>query len=149
MLQKIGLAQALVHRPEFVILDEPMAGLDPDGRYYLSELIKETASEGTAVFLSSHLLHDVEQLCEHLVVLTGGNVVYEGLTQKFLESMNPSIDISYVDSGVGKTCSVPKGEALQLKIRELLKSNFDIMEIKENKISLEEAFVNTALRKDS
>ena len=85
MLQKIGLAQALIHDPELVILDEPMSGLDPDGRLALAEIIRETAKKGTAVFFTSHLLHDTERLCERLVVMKDGASIYEGVTETLLE----------------------------------------------------------------
>src|SRR6185312_9330772 len=85
MLQKIGLAQALIHDPELVILDEPVSGLDPDGRMALAEIILETAKKGTAVFFTSHLLHDTERLCERLVVLKGGQIIYEGMTEALLD----------------------------------------------------------------
>ena len=106
MLQKIGLAQALIHYPEFVILDEPMAGLDPDGRYYLSELINETAKQGTSIFFSSHLLHDTQRLCENLVILKDGVVIYDGKTNDLLDEMSPTIEIHYKNSGVINTLTV-------------------------------------------
>ena len=78
MLQKIGMAQALIHRPELLILDEPMSGLDPDGRLAISEIIKDIAANEATVFFSSHLLKDVESLCDDLVILKSGKIVYEG-----------------------------------------------------------------------
>ena len=78
MLQRVGLAQAILHRPEFLILDEPMSGLDPDGRLLVKELIAEQKKQGTTVFFSSHLLHDMEELCNRLVVIDAGKIIYQG-----------------------------------------------------------------------
>lgn len=97
MLQKIGIAQALLHRPELVILDEPMSGLDPDGRLALSKIIQETSEMGAAVFFSSHLLHDAEKLCKNLVILKEGSVFYEGSTLDLIRSMELGYRITFED----------------------------------------------------
>jgi len=104
MLQKVGVAQALIHKPDFVILDEPKSGLDPDGRYYLSEIIKETAKEGACVFFSSHLLHDAEQLCQNLVIMKDGLVIYEGRTDALLKKMGneKSLEEIFIDIALRK-----------------------------------------------
>jgi ABC-2 type transport system ATP-binding protein len=90
MLQKVGVAQALIHRPELVILDEPMSGLDPDGRHAISQLIQEIAKDGTAVFFSSHLLYDAEKLCDRLVLINGGRTEFEGNVKELLASSGKS-----------------------------------------------------------
>lgn len=90
MLQKIGIAQALIHDPEFLIFDEPMSGLDPDGRYYLSEIIRQCGNEGRTVFFSSHLLPDAEKLCQNLVILKDGSVVYQGGVESFMDQVGDS-----------------------------------------------------------
>lgn len=104
MLQKIGVAQALIHKPELVILDEPKSGLDPDGRFYLSEIIKETAKEGASIFFSSHLLHDAEQLCQNLVIMKDGMVIYEGGTEALLKKMGneKSLEEIFIDIALRK-----------------------------------------------
>ncbi len=86
MLQRIGIAQSLIHRPELVIFDEPQSGLDPDGRIEVANIIRETAKEGTTIFFSSHLLPDAEKLCDRLVVMRQGTICYEGQTQNLLGS---------------------------------------------------------------
>lgn len=85
MLQRSGLAQALLHRPKLLILDEPMSGLDPDGRWLVKEVIREEIKSGVTVFLSSHLLSDLQELCEHLVVVDGGEILFDGATKEFLQ----------------------------------------------------------------
>ncbi len=83
MLQRIGLAQALLRSPEFLILDEPMSGLDPDGRVLIKEIMKEEKKKGTTLFFSSHLLGDMDELCDDLVVIDQGKLVFEGGLQEF------------------------------------------------------------------
>lgn len=80
MRQRLGLAQALLHDPPLLVLDEPLDGLDPMGRLGLRELIARQRERGRTVFFSSHVLGDVEAICDHLVVLDGGRVAYEGPT---------------------------------------------------------------------
>ncbi|MFN3329801.1 MAG: ABC transporter ATP-binding protein, partial [Pyrinomonadaceae bacterium] len=78
MLQRVGLAQALINSPEVVILDEPMSGLDPVGRKEIRELILNLRRQGTTVFMSTHILSDIEVLCEEVAILRGGKLVAVG-----------------------------------------------------------------------
>jgi ABC-2 type transport system ATP-binding protein len=78
MMQRLGLAQALLHDPEFVILDEPMSGLDPMGRMEVRNLIRELKAAGKTVFFSSHIISDVEALCDRVIMLHKGRKVAEG-----------------------------------------------------------------------
>jgi ABC-2 type transport system ATP-binding protein len=79
MKQRLGIAQALLGKPDLVILDEPMNGLDPAGMHEMRDLIREENRErGVTFFLSSHLLHDVEALCDRIGVLHRGRLVAEG-----------------------------------------------------------------------
>lgn len=72
MQQRIGIAQALLNNPELVILDEPSLGLDPVGMVEVRELVKNISKEGTTVFVSSHLLYEVEQVCTHVTIINHG-----------------------------------------------------------------------------
>ncbi len=78
MRQRLGIALALLHRPELVILDEPTSGLDPQGMKDVRELIRELGHQGTTVFLSSHLLHEVELVCNRAAIMNKGRVVVQG-----------------------------------------------------------------------
>ncbi len=78
MLQRAGLAQALVHEPEVVILDEPMSGLDPVGRKDVRDLILELRDAGRTVFFSTHIIPDVEAICDRVGFIVGGRVVDVG-----------------------------------------------------------------------
>jgi len=146
MLQKIGLAQALVHEPELVILDEPMSGLDPDGRLALAEIILETAKNGTAVFFTSHLLHDTERLCQRLVVMKDGKSIYEGTTEALLERGGMRLEIVFTAGGEWKSRHVENQELLQVELKQLLEQGASILEVRRTRLTLEETFVNMALR---
>jgi len=78
MLQRIGLAQALVHNPRLIILDEPTAGVDPVGSAEISELILKLKEQGKTVLLCSHLLGQVEDICDRVAILNRGKLILEG-----------------------------------------------------------------------
>ncbi len=146
MLQRIGIAQALVSEPEFIILDEPMTGLDPDGRFEVREIIRETAKSGTAVFFSSHLLPDAEQLCERLVILAHGELVFDGEMREMLSRFEVGYNLTYTKEGKISTEAVSSLDDLQKTIDSKRAERAEILEIKANRLTLEEAFVRIAMR---
>jgi ABC-2 type transport system ATP-binding protein len=97
MLQRTGFAAALVHSPELLILDEPMSGLDPVGRKEVRDLIVEEARAGRTVFFSSHILSDVEMLCDHVTILRKGEVVAGGSMKELLKSESRHSEITLAD----------------------------------------------------
>jgi ABC-2 type transport system ATP-binding protein len=86
MLQRVGIAQALVHDPSVVFLDEPMSGLDPIGRVEIRDLILRLRAEGKTVFMNTHILSDVEMLCDRVAIIVHGRIRYEGMIEKFLDA---------------------------------------------------------------
>ena len=78
MLQRIGLAQALINKPDLVILDELVSGLDPVGQRDMRELLRELKAEGTSIFLNSHLLADVEAICDRVAIINQGRILKVG-----------------------------------------------------------------------
>lgn len=97
MLQRVGLAAALVHEPELLILDEPMSGLDPVGRKEVRDLIVEEKHAGRTVFFSSHILTDVEMLCDHVCILRKGEVVALGAIRDLLKDGSHHAEITLRD----------------------------------------------------
>ena len=83
MKQRLGLANALLMPRELLVLDEPTNGLDPQGTREVRALIRSFAADGTTVFVSSHLLAEVEQLCTHVGVMSGGRLVAQGTLDEF------------------------------------------------------------------
>jgi len=93
MLQRVGLAQALVNDPEIVFLDEPMSGLDPVGRREVRDLILALRSEGKTVFMCSHILSDIEVLCDSVAILKGGSVARSGSLEELRAQATNTIEI--------------------------------------------------------
>ncbi len=93
MLQWLGLAQALVGEPSLLILDEPMSGLDPIGRRRMRDLILEERARGTTVFFSSHILADVEMICDRVGILLGGELVQCGRLSDILDRRLDGVEI--------------------------------------------------------
>ena len=91
MKQRLGIAAALLPNPKLLILDEPTNGLDPSGIQEVRELMKRLASQGTTVFVSSHLLSEIEMIAEYLVMLRNGKVIFSGKTESLLEAQQPII----------------------------------------------------------
>lgn len=87
MLQRLGISQALINRPELVILDEPLNGLDPYGRRDLKRIFLELKTSGCTVFFSSHILSDAEDLCDHVSILNRGRLIADGDTRELLAEM--------------------------------------------------------------
>ena len=84
MKQRLGMANALVHDPEVLIFDEPMSGLDPIGRHQIKSLIAELKQQGKTIFFSSHILSDIEALCDRIGVIHQGVLLYSGGLGDFL-----------------------------------------------------------------
>jgi ABC-2 type transport system ATP-binding protein len=93
MLQRVGLAQALVNDPEIVFLDEPMSGLDPVGRREVRDLIAALRNEGKTVFMCSHILSDIEVLCDSVAILKGGSVARSGSLEELRAEATNAIEI--------------------------------------------------------
>jgi ABC-2 type transport system ATP-binding protein len=84
MLQRIGMAQALINNPDVVFLDEPMSGLDPMGRYQMREIILSLKTQGKTIFFNSHILSDVEKICDRVAILARGELICIGSIDELL-----------------------------------------------------------------
>jgi ABC-2 type transport system ATP-binding protein len=91
MQQRIGIAQALLDNPELVILDEPSIGLDPVGMIEVRELVKNISKEGMTVFLSSHLLFEVEQICDHVTIINNGSMLVSDTPENISHQLGPAM----------------------------------------------------------
>lgn len=88
MLQRVGMAQALINDPELIFLDEPMSGLDPLGRYRMREIILSLKAAGKTIFFNSHILSEVEQICDRIAILAQGELICTGSLAELLGSEN-------------------------------------------------------------
>ncbi|MEZ5980593.1 MAG: ABC transporter ATP-binding protein [Planctomycetota bacterium] len=120
MQQRIGLAQALIHEPELVFLDEPTDGVDPVGRAQIRDVIAKLKAQGVTVFINSHLLMEVEQMCDRIVIIDKGQVLREGT----IEELTPSTGLVTFDLGAGseraRSIVAPLVESLDEKERALV-----------------------------
>jgi ABC-2 type transport system ATP-binding protein len=88
MLQRVGMAQALINDPELVFLDEPMSGLDPVGRFQMRETILSLRKAGKTIFFNSHILSEVEQICDRVAILVQGELICSGSLNQLLGTNN-------------------------------------------------------------
>jgi ABC-2 type transport system ATP-binding protein len=93
MMQRIGLGQALLHDPELLVLDEPMSGLDPIGRKEVRDVLLEQRARGKTLLFTSHILSDVELLCDRVVIMQQGEITSEGQVHDLLESASRRVEI--------------------------------------------------------
>jgi ABC-2 type transport system ATP-binding protein len=94
MLQRVGLAQSLINEPEIVFLDEPMSGLDPMGRREIRELIANLREQGTTVFMSTHILSDIEALCDRVAIMRKGKLSATGTLDELLSNETQQFEIN-------------------------------------------------------
>jgi ABC-2 type transport system ATP-binding protein len=163
MLQRTGLAAALVADPELLILDEPMSGLDPVGRKEVRDLILEERKNGRTIFFSTHILSDVETLCDYVTILRQGSVVVSGKLSELLKQEVKRIDVvlggasaeferACEDQGL-RTRRVTDRLVVELqgqgKVRELVEraiaAGAEILELTPRHETLEDLFVREAI----
>ncbi len=160
MKQRLGLANALLKPREILILDEPTNGLDPQGTREVRNLIRSLAAEGITIFVSSHLLSEIEQLCSHLAVMTAGKIVAQGNIQELRNESQTRLVLK--SDRIDELVEVLKSQGLSkisLKPDQvvapvaadfdtaglnqlLVKKKFMVSEIRLEQPSLEEYFVN-------
>lgn len=155
MKQRLGVAAALLDDPDLVILDEPANGLDAAGIQDMRQLIRGLAADGKAVFLSSHLLHEVQQVCDRLAIVHKGRLIREATTREMLgESEVLSIDVQPVDAAIqaleGRWPVEPLRERLAVRarradvpeiVRALVGANIDVFSVASDEQNLETIFL--------
>lgn len=140
MLQRIGFLATLLHDPSLIILDEPLAGVDPVGRKELKDIIEQVSDEGKTVFFSSHIVSDVEEICDTVLFIKNGQMVFNGSVDKIIqENIKPLSHIRYKDDGVTKKITVDDSSKAS-KLGELVSKNLEILSIEQERLSLEQIF---------
>jgi len=163
MLQRAGLAAALVSDPEMLILDEPMSGLDPVGRKEVKDLIFAERDRGRTVFFSTHILGDVEAMCDRVAILREGKVVVSGALRSLLrgdvirtEVMLAGVGADLESALVEKGFTVNRRPDLVLvdilgegRVGEVLRAALDagaqVVEVTPRRETLEDLFLRRAL----
>lgn len=160
MLQRVGLAQSLVNDPEIVFLDEPMSGLDPVGRREVRDLIAELRDEGKTVFMCSHILSDIEVLCDRVAILKKGKLAQVGYLDELrrktedpdrMEVMATGTDVETLRQHLSDAEIDPTPRGLRIEIASeaeiekvmtaLRKAGGKIVSVQPVKQSLEELFL--------
>jgi ABC-2 type transport system ATP-binding protein len=161
MLQRIGIAQALVHDPSVVFLDEPMSGLDPIGRKEVRDLILRLRSEGKTVFMNTHILSDVEMVCDRVAIIVDGRIRFEGATHEFLVGGEREVDVVLAGLPPEAAAALEEdfgarlrghGERIELRIaekhvnpalRSALAAGAEVVSVTPHRVSLESIFLST------
>jgi ABC-2 type transport system ATP-binding protein len=159
MRQRLCIAMALFSDPELLILDEPTNGLDPEGIIEIRELIRSLGNEGKTIFLSSHLLHEVEQVCDHVAILNKGKVIALGPVKELLRrSRMLQMRVSDADAAVSmlkdiewiKTIEMDEDKAIFIEAPEdkypdinelLVKNDIRVSEMTTSEDTLEDFFL--------
>ncbi|HTY62372.1 MAG TPA: ABC transporter ATP-binding protein [Acidobacteriota bacterium] len=144
MVQRIGIAQALINDPEIVFLDEPMSGLDPLGRMDVRRIITSLKARGVTVFFSSHILPDVEALCDRVAILNRGRLQEQGALEEILKVRIEGHDVILSGwteqhlSDIRQFCDEvrPMGDRLQLRVNDPQKMEGLLSFVFSNKLEL-------------
>ena len=160
MLQRVGLAQALVNDPEIVFLDEPMSGLDPVGRREVRDLIASLRGEGKTVFMCSHILSDIEVLCDSVAILKRGRLAHSGSLEDLRTREAGLLEIIAVEADTvglnallaGKANVIPTASGARIQVSDekevdaviaaLRQAGGRLVSVQPVKQSLEELFVD-------
>lgn len=157
MVQRLGLGQTLVHDPDLYVLDEPMSGLDPLGRRLVADVILDLKARGKTVFFSTHIIHDVERICDEVAILIGGRLRFTGCIKEVVDESFTSYEVvvrstdsallatsselrlSTGREGDNLTISVPK----ELLARQLadFSQHGEILSVEPERKSLEQIFL--------
>jgi len=165
MLQRVGLAQSIINDPEIVFLDEPMSGLDPIGRREVRDLIASLRQEGKTVFMCSHILSDIEVLCDRVAILRSGKLAQQGRLDDLRQQSSADHQVEVIVSGVerqslsgqlpdygpytvsetagGLRIEVPDETYVDTVLAALRKSGGNLVSVQPIRQSLEELFVGS------
>ncbi|WP_067930896.1 ABC transporter ATP-binding protein [Alicyclobacillus kakegawensis] len=158
MRQRLGVAQALLARPRLLVLDEPTNGLDPAGMREFRELMRALAEQGTSVFVSSHLLSEIQMMCDRVAILKGGRVVGEHTVADLTQAATGRVRLQVGDGGLamgvlaaaGWSHVKTEGQALLVEaeqsdiprlVRALVAGGVDLYAVEPQRESLEQAFL--------
>ena len=141
MLQRLGIAQALINDPELVILDEPMSGLDPIGRKEIRDLIVQLHKDGKTVFFSTHILSDVELICDRVAIVVGGKLRDVGPLEKLLSPKLLHTEVVLEQGGDRREQRLPPSEDVGAFLMGSLQKGQQVISVTPRRESLEDLFV--------
>jgi ABC-2 type transport system ATP-binding protein len=165
MVQRVGIAAALIHDPRILIFDEPMSGLDPPGRKLVADLMLDIRDRGKAVFFSTHILHDVEVICERIGIITKGKLRFIGTLPDVISESFSSYEVSMRrvspeqiealrQKGHNPTSfedkvkvDVPKGDLVTF-LASFMHDGMELISIEPERLSLEDFFMGFVTSQD-
>ncbi len=160
MKQRLGIAAALIKQPDLIILDEPTSGLDPAGQLEIRNLVRDLASAGRTILLSSHLLNEVQEVCTHVAIIDRGKLIQTGLLDEILaqeevveirvvegveqarDLLQELPDIKRVEILDGRLILDAPAEQAAIVNRALIEAGFDISSLSARQSKLEERFLD-------
>ena len=144
MQQRLGIAQALIGDPRLVLLDEPTSALDPAGRRTVRRLLEALRDRGIGVLLNSHLLSEIELVCDRVVILDGGRVVAEGRPEELVASSGVEIETG---DGARRFPQATRDDVPRL-VRELVAAGADVYEVRVTRSTLEDVYLQAVVGRD-
>ncbi len=157
MMQRIGLAQAMIHEPELVFLDEPTDGVDPIGRAAIREMVMDLKSRGVTIFINSHLLMEVELMCDRVVIMDHGRILRQGTIEELTPRTGiaeftiqmPNPDVERLLTGIGRDfTAMERGFSIAVNdpeldqcIDRLRGAGISIRGVQARRLNLEQAFI--------
>lgn len=158
MLQRIGFLSTIIHHPKIIILDEPLSGLDPIGRKELKDVIVEVHKEGKTIFFSSHIVPDIEEICDRVIFLKEGKLVYDGsvgalmrqskikdyqISVHGLKNLSPELIKEKIHLPDNVTKLTIASENKDAALKELIDNGSEILSLEMMKASLEDIFYHS------
>lgn len=141
MQQRLSVAQSLIHEPELLVLDEPMSGLDPEGRFIVRDCLKQFKQNGGTLFLCSHHFADAQELCDRTVILKNGQAVYEGKLEQLFEQYRSGVFLQVLLNGEKQEKTFSELSEAQEYIKNCIQHGGQLLEFRSIFPTLEEAFV--------
>lgn len=155
MKQRLGIAIAIFHDPEILILDEPLNGLDAQGIYEMRELFLRLNASGKTIFLSSHILSELERVATHIGIIEGGKMIFEGKKEELLGNVVRKVAIKINDAEKAKQLfenviiednvmhfEIENDDDFHQKIQQLIQHNIKIYDVQSETANLEQIFIN-------
>ncbi|WP_223607120.1 ABC transporter ATP-binding protein [Chryseobacterium sp. OSA05B] len=159
MKQRLGIAMAIFHDPQLLILDEPLNGLDPQGIFEMRKLFQHLNEQGKTIFLSSHILSELEKTATHIGIIEGGKMVFQGTKNELLSQVEKDVvlKVNNTEKAVSvlqESFSVSQyspnkisvrandGEKFNLLIKTVIDNGIEIYDIESQSTNLEQIFIN-------